>query len=628
MLALAIAAFLPTGLDLPQLPEIKRAPQITYVDRSGVVLGVRGGQAAPPVDLAKLPPYVPAAFVAIEDRRFYEHPGFDAIGIARALVTDLAEGRTAQGASTITQQLVRNLFLNQDRTVERKTTELLLAVQMEQRYSKRQILGLYLSRVYFGAGAYGIEAASRRFFDKPASRLTLREAAALAALMKSPINYSPIEQPDASDQRTRLVLDAMVETHAITKAQRARALARPLKVHEADPLLADQYFVDWADQQARRLIGQPRQDLVVQTTLDAGMQAGAAAATRSVVARGRENAELQTALVAMDGRGAVRAMVGGDDYASSPYNRAVLARRQAGSAWKPFVYLAAMETGLTPDSQAIDQPVSISGWSPRNHTDAYLGQITLEQALAQSVNTVAAEVADQVGRDKVASTARRLGITTPINTDPAMALGTSQVTPLEMAGAYGAFANGGVRTNGYGVLKISTAAGQVLWRKGPEAPAQVIANPALGEMDRMLRAVVASGTGTHAAIRGYDIAGKTGTTTDNKDGWFCGFTGGLTACAWMGRDDAQPVAGLAGGGPPAQVWRGFMLAALPHAGATAIPPGPPGPAPPLPQTILASTTPAPTPTPPPASEPPPASSSVDKALNALLSDDKDQAPPF
>jgi penicillin-binding protein 1A len=559
--------------ELPQLPAITRAPQITYLDRSGAVLGVRGGTAAPPVDLARLPPYVPAAFVAIEDRRFYEHSGFDAVGMARALMTDLALGRPAQGASTITQQLAKNLFLTSDQNLGRKTTELVLAVQLEQRYSKQQILSLYLSRVYFGGGAYGIEAASRRFFGKPAAKLSIREAAALAAVLKSPVEYSPVEQPDRSAERSRLVLDAMVQTHAITPAERSKALARPLKVYDTDPNLAAQYFVDWADQQTRKAIGAPKQDMVVVTTLDAPMQTRAAQAARSALAR--EGAGLQTALTAVDGSGAVRAMVGGADYGSSQFNRAVAARRQAGSAFKPFVYLTAMEAGRTPDDLETDEPVTIGGWSPRNHTDAFLGPITLQTALAQSVNTVAAKVADEVGRDKVADTARRLGITTPINTDPAMALGTSQVTPIDMASAYGAFATGGERVSPYAVERISTASGQVVWRHRADAPQQVIANPALAEMDRMLRAVVAEGTGTHAAIARYDIAGKTGTTTDSKDGWFCGFSGGFSACAWMGRDDGAPVAHLAGGGPPAEEWREFMIAALPRAGAGPIPAGPP-----------------------------------------------------
>jgi penicillin-binding protein 1A len=596
--------------ELPQLPAITRAPQITYLDRNGQVLGVRGGTAAPPVDMARLPPYVPAAFVAIEDKRFYEHSGFDAVGMARALMTDLALGRPAQGASTITQQLARNLFLSADQTVERKTTELLYAVQLEQRYSKQQILSLYLSRVYFGAGAYGIEAASRRFFDKPASRLTVREAAALAAVMKSPVEYSPVEQPERNAERTKLVLDAMVETRAITPAERAKALARPLRAHAEDPNLAAQYFVDWADRETRKAVGSPRQDLVVATTLDSPMEQRAAGAAEAVLSR--EGAGLQTALVALDSTGAVRAMVGGADYGSSPFNRALAAKRQAGSAFKPFVYLTAMEAGRTPDDMETDEPVTINGWSPRNHTDAFMGPITLQTALAQSVNTVAAKVADEVGRDKVASTAQRLGITTAINTDPAMALGTSQVTPIDMASAYGAFADGGYRVSPYAIDRIATAGGQVLWRRRADAPTQVISNPALAEMDRMLRAVVAEGTGTRAAIPRWDIAGKTGTTTDSKDGWFCGFTGGFSACAWMGRDDGAPVAHLAGGGPPAEEWRAFMLAALPRAGAGPIPEGPPPavPAPPAPPPAAA--TPAPEPEAPielapapPATEDPP-----------------------
>ena len=608
-----MAALLPA---MPQLPPITRAPQITYEDRSGEVLGVRGGAAAPPVNLARLPAYVPAAFVSIEDKRFYEHGAVDPMGMARALMTDLAQGRTAQGASTITQQLVRNLFLTNDRTVERKTQEILLSLQLEQRYSKKQILGLYLSRVYFGSGAYGIEAASRRFFGKPAERLTLREAAALAAVMKSPSGYSPVDQPEANEARSRLVLDAMVATGAITPAQRDGALARPLKVYRTDPAGSAQYFVDWVDQQARKTVGAPKQDLVVQTTLDAPMQADA---TRAALEATR--GDVEAALVSMDGRGAVRTMIGGETYVPNGFNRAVQARRQAGSSWKPFVYLTAMEAGLTPDSQAVDQPIVLAGWSPRNHTDGYLGPITLETALAESVNTVAAQVADQVGRDKVAATARRLGISTPINTDPAMALGTSQVTPLEMTAAYGAFGNGGMRVTPYAIQRISTASGVVVWRKGAERSAQVIGNPALGEMDRMLREVVAHGTGSHAQIKGWDIAGKTGTTSDNKDGWFCGFTGGFSACAWMGRDDAQPVAGLGGGGPPARLWRAFMTSALPRAGAGAIPAGPPAPslAPPLPKTILASTEPRPVPAAP--------ASGLDRQLDALLSSPRSPPPP-
>ncbi|HWA63071.1 MAG TPA: PBP1A family penicillin-binding protein [Caulobacteraceae bacterium] len=584
---IAVLAALPVlalGLDLPDLPPIRRDPQIIYVDRSGVVLGVRGGRYAPPVDLARLPKYVPAAFVAIEDRRFYEHQGFDPMGIARAIVTDISQGRASQGASTITQQLARNLFLTSDKTVERKATELLYAVQLERTYSKQQILGLYLSRVYFGSGAYGIEAAAHRYFNKPAARLTLREAAILAGIMRSPAAYDPADQFEASMARSKVVLDVMVETGAITPAQRAKALAQTPKVWRTAPDAPAQYFIDWLEAQRRQAAPAPKQDLVVETTLDATMETLAGRSLEQAALRvgGKDP---QGALVAMDGGGAVRAMVGGVDYQSSQFNRAVDAHRQAGSSWKPFVYLTALEAGHTPDDPVVDEPVTIGTWSPHNFEEGYLGPITLEKALAESINTVAARLADEVGRDKVAATAHRLGIVSQINTDPAMALGTSLVTPLEMAQAYSAFGNGGYRAGAYGIERIRTTGGVVVWRRPPAPPpASVIGNPPLGELDRMLRQVVATGTGTHAAIPGYDIAGKTGTTSDYKDAWFCGFTGGFTTVVWIGHDDGAPMRSVTGGSIPAQTWRSFMTGALKRVRVTAIPPGPPPPvpAPPVP----------------------------------------------
>ncbi len=538
------------------------------------MLGVRGGQVAPPVDLDRLPAYVPAAFVAIEDRRFYDHPGFDAIGIARALMADAAHGRAAQGASTITQQLARNLFLSSDQTLERKAQELVYAVQLERTFSKRQILSLYLSRVYFGSGAYGIEAASRRFFGVPASRLTLHQAATLAGILKSPSGYSPVDQPERSAERTRLVLDAMAETGAITAAQRAAALASPLHLRTVDPMLPAQYFVDWVDQQRRRLVAQPQEDLVVETTLDLPTEEAAEKATRSVLAKAQARGVQQAALVSVDGGGGVRAMIGGADYRASQFNRATQALRQAGSSWKPFVYLTALEAGRTPDTLAVDEPTTIGGWSPKDDEDTYLGQITLQTALAKSINTVAAKLADEVGRPTVARTAQRLGIVTPINTDPAMALGTSAVTPIEMAGAYDSFANGGRFAAPYGLESIRTTAGKIVWRRPINPPTQVIQNPPLQELDQMLRAVIAQGTGVHATIPGRDLAGKTGTTSDSKDAWFCGFTGDLTTVVWVGRDDARPMQGVMGGGPPTALWRAFMVSALLRTPATPIPAGP------------------------------------------------------
>jgi penicillin-binding protein 1A len=551
--------------DLPRLPPLTREAQITYVDRSGAVIGVRGGRFAPPVDLAHMPAYVPAAFVSIEDRRFYEHAGFDPVGMARAVIADLSSGKS-QGASTITQQLARNLYLSADQTIERKATELMYAVQLERAYSKKQILALYLSRVYFGEGAYGLEAASQRYFNKPASKLTVREAATLAGILKSPTHYDPADQPEKSAERTKLVLQAMVETGAISEGDRGKALAATPKVWKEAPTAPAQYFVDWLDGQARSAVGPLKQDLVVETTLDLPAEIAAGEAAKAVAARFAKQGVEQAAVVTLDGSGRVRAMVGGVDYQKGPYNRAVDAHRQAGSSWKPFVYLTAMEAGRTPDLMVVDEPVTINGWSPRNFEPEYLGPITLENALAHSINTVAARLADEVGRENVAATAHRLGILSTLNTDPAMALGSNVVTPLEMAQAYDAFGNGGYRVAAYGVERIRAS-----------APVQAILNPPLGEMQQMMRAVMRIGTGTHAAVRGYDLAGKTGTTSDFKDAWFCGYTGGLSTVVWVGRDNNSPMRGITGAMAPSEIWRSYMTSALKRLANGPIPPGPPPP---------------------------------------------------
>jgi penicillin-binding protein 1A len=566
-----------TSLELPALPPIKRDPQVTFLDRSGAVLGVRGGRYAPPVDIAKLPAYVPAAFVSIEDRRFYEHTGFDPVGIARALVADLREGQARQGASTITQQLAKNLFLSSDRTVERKATELLYAVQLERTYSKKQILGLYLSRVYFGSGAYGLEAASQRYFNKPAARLSIREAAMLAATLKSPTNYNPVTEPENSKARALLVLNAMAETGAINAKDLAKARAEAPKVAKAAPNAPAQYFVDWMDAFAKQRVGTPKQDIVVETTLDLRLEAAAAETTRTVIAAHAKQGASQAAVVTLDGSGGIRALVGGVDYAKGPFNRAIDAHRQAGSSWKPFVYLAALEAGWTPDMPVVDEPVTIGTWSPQNYTDGYLGNLTLEQALAQSINTVAARLADEVGRPTVAATANRIGINSVVNTDPAMALGTTLVTPLEMAQAYTSFANGGNRVATYGVERIRTAGGTVLYKRPPSTSTPVIANPPLSNLNLMLRSVITQGTGKRAALPGYDVAGKTGTTSDYKDAWFAGYTGGVTTVVWMGRDDNAPMGKITGGGAPAELWRGVMGVAVKRLPVTAIPLGVPAP---------------------------------------------------
>lgn len=561
--------------DTSSLYDVNRQPSITYLDRNGALIAVRGAQQAAAVDLDTLPDYVPAAFIAIEDRRFYRHPGFDPVGMSRAVVANMRAGRVVQGGSTLTQQLAKNLFLSPDQNLKRKVQELMLAVWLEMKFSKKEILELYLNRVYFGAGAYGIEAASQRYFDKSAKDLTVGEAALLAGLLKAPSRYSPVSESQRAAARATVVLDEMVDAGVITPEQRAQAVTRPVIVSRTLATQHAQYFIDWTDKQVRQLIGEQTEDLIVETTLDLTLQTSAERSVRRILDRDRSKGVQQAALVALDGEGRVRAMIGGASYADSQFNRAVDARRQAGSAWKPFVYLTALESGYTPDSRVVDEPIRIGGWSPRNYSGRFSGEMTLATAVAQSVNTVAAGIADQIGRDNVSRTARRLGIESRIGLEPAMALGAVEVSPLEMAQAYDAFANGGRRVQAHGISRIRTPQGRVIYQRTPrDAPLQAINNPFLYYLNQMLRGVVTSGTGRSAAISGRDIAGKTGTTSDYKDAWFVGYTGGFVTAVWVGKDDNTAMRGVTGGQAPAAIWRGFMEAALPRLNAPRIPDGP------------------------------------------------------
>ena len=565
--------------DLPDtstLYNVDRQPSITYLDRNGALIAVRGTQQAPPADLDALPDYVPAAFIAIEDRRFYHHPGFDPIGMSRAMVSNMRAGRVVQGGSTLTQQLAKNLFLSPDQNMKRKVQELMLAVWLEMKFSKDEILALYLNRVYFGAGAYGIEAASQRYFDKSAKQLTVGEAALLAGLLKAPSRYSPVSESERAANRATVVLNEMVDAGVITPEQRAQAVTEPVRVSRTLATQHAQYFIDWLDRQIRELVGEPTEDMIVETTLDLTLQTQAERAVRRILDRDKSKGVEQAALVALDGEGRVRAMIGGSSYADSQFNRATEARRQAGSAFKPFVYLTAVESGYTPETRVNDAPIRIGNWSPRNYSGTFNGEMTLANAVAQSTNTVAAGVADQVGRDNVARTARRLGITSRIGLEPAMALGAVEVSPLEMAQAYDAFANGGRRVQAYGISRIRTPEGRVIYQRASraEGPVQAISNPYLYYMNQMMRGVITSGSGRGAAISGRDLAGKTGTTSDYKDAWFVGYTGGFVTAVWVGKDDNTPMRGVTGGSSPAAIWRGFMEAALPRLNAPAIPNGP------------------------------------------------------
>jgi penicillin-binding protein 1A len=578
-LIFVVAFFAVFSVDLPdtsKLYDVKRQPSVSYLDRSGGLVAVRGSQYAPPVDLDKLPPYVPKAFVAIEDRWFYWHFGFNPWGMVRSQAYNLTHhgGGPLRGGSTITQQLARNLFLTTDQTYRRKAQELILAIWLEMKFSKKQILELYLNRVYFGAGAYGIEAASERYFGKPASQLDLKESALLAGMMKGPSRYSPVAASDRASRRATIVLDEMVRTHAITPQEEEAAInSGPIRVNSVLANQRAQYFTDWVDDQVRKLVGQPTEDLVVETTLDLPLQAAAEASVQKGVEAAANQGVKQAALLSLDGEGRIRAYVGGTNYLQSQFDRATSARRQAGSSFKPFVYLTAMEAGRTPDTPVVDEPITIGTWSPRNYTGQYLGAITLGIALKESINTVAARLANEVGTSNVANTAHRLGIVSPIQLDPSMALGAVEVSPLEMAQAYAPFSNGGFFAKAYGIERIRTASGRVLYdhNVSQAQPRTVIAQPALSYMIRMMRDVIQSGTGTRANVKGYDLAGKTGTTSDYRDAWFIGYTGGFVTAVWVGKDDNTAMKKVTGGGPPAGIWHDYMAQALPRLKTQAIP---------------------------------------------------------
>lgn len=580
--AVAFLGFM--AIDLPDtssLYKTERQPSITYLDRSGALIAVRGSQYAPPVDVDKLPEYVPMAFVVIEDKRFFHHPGFDPMGMGRAIVRNMfkKKGSNLAGGSTITQQLARNLFLSANQNMKRKIQELMLAVWLEHKYTKKEILGLYLNRVYFGGGAYGIEAAAQRYFNKEAKDLTVGEAAMLAGLMKAPNSYSPLSDKERAGKRATIVLNEMVADKVISAEQRTEALSKPINVSKTLATAHAQYFIDWLDNEVRSLVDPKNtEDLIIETTLDLPIQTDAERAVHTIMARDIKKGVEQAAVVSVDGEGRIRAMIGGVSYADSQFNRATNAYRQAGSSFKPFVYLAAMEAGYQPTTPVVDETITIDGWTPENYTKKYMGLIDLQTALAQSINTVAARLANDVGRDKVAAAAHRLGIESKINTDPAMALGTSEFSPVELAQAYVPFSNGGFKAKAHGIIRIRTASGKIVYQYRDSAQdggrVQVINNPPLSEMNQMMRGVIQHGSGSGVNMPGFDIAGKTGTTSDYRDAWFSGYTGGFVTVVWVGRDDNTPMKKVTGGSTPAAIWKTYMSSALKRIQVSPIPVGP------------------------------------------------------
>jgi penicillin-binding protein 1A len=504
----------------------------------------------------EIPDNMKNAMIAVEDKRFFSHFGVDFYRTTAAIIEGFTGRDRIGGTSTISQQLARNIFLNNNRNFDRKAREALLAMALEWKFSKEQILELYLNKVYFGGGAYGIDSASRKFFSHPATDLSIGEAAIIAGLVKAPSRYSPTADVQAAVDRAAVVLRLMREQEYIT-AEQASVDVSAVQLKQQGGQNSVRYFTDYVLPQLDILLPETTASIEVWTTLDVGMQRAASTSIQANTPAGA-----QGALVSLDRDGAILALVGGRDYVESNYNRATNAMRQPGSAWKLFVYLAALEVGYSPDHQVVDAPVTIDGWSPRNANGRNIGETTLRGAFALSINTVAAQLGNEVGFGTVAAMAKRFGITAPVTTVPSMVLGSSEVRLIEMTRAFGSVSAKGMAIEPYGITKVTTTnVGEVLYRREPPREVQLVPTYVIAGVTDLLQAAVQTGTGSAAQI-GRPVAGKTGTTSSNKDGWFVGFSSGITTGVWMGRDDAKPVPGLQGGRAPAQAFAAYMRYAV------------------------------------------------------------------
>lgn len=545
--------------DTSGLWNVAHAPSLSILADDGETLSHRGDMRGGMVLASDMPSYVTQAVIATEDQRFYWHFGVDPMGLARAAWQNYKAGYIVQGGSTITQQLAKNVFLTSERTFNRKIQEMLLAIWLEARYSKEQILTLYLNRVYFGGGAYGIEGASERFFKKSARDLTLPEAAMLAGLLKAPSHYSPTNSIERARQRAAIVLSNMEREKFITEEDEQYALTHPASLEGYSASGSINYFVDWVADVLPAYTGEPNTDLIVRTTIDPAMQKAAEEIVAAILLEQGDALNVtQAALVAMTPDGSVRAMVGGKSYAQSQFNRAVQALRQPGSAFKPFVFLTAMEQGLTPETIRVDRPVTYGTWSPSNYTDRFKGQMTLAQALSESINTVAVQVAQEVGIRNVVRTAQRLGIQQTLPANLSLALGTCDVNLLELTAAYATFANGGFGVLPHGIEEVHTRDGDEVYRRQGSGLGRVMSEPAMGEMNYMLKRVMTDGTGRKAALSTRQTAGKSGTSQDFRDAWFIGYSADLVVGVWVGNDNRAPMKKVTGGGLPAQIWHDFM----------------------------------------------------------------------
>ena len=548
-----------------QLTVPKRPPNIAILAADGSLLANRGETGGRTITIGEVPPYLPKAFVAIEDRRFYDHFGIDPIGLGRALVNNLRRAGGVQGGSTLTQQLAKNLFLTQERTAARKIQEAILALWLERTYSKDQILELYLNRVYFGSGAYGVEAAAQRYFNKSARSVTIAEAAMLAGLVQAPSRLAPNRNPEAAEKRAQLVIAAMADQGLISQNAAKTALVAPAEAAERIGAGSVNYAADYVMDVLDDFIGAVEGDVTVLTTIDTKLQASAETIlVEALAAQGARQGVSQGAVVSMASDGGIRALIGGRDYTKSQFNRATAAKRQPGSAFKPFVYLAALEKGLTPDTIRDDSPVSFKGWEPENYSRSYRGPVTLQTALAHSLNTIAARLINEVTPREVIRAAQRLGINSALQPNLSLALGTSEVTPVELTAAYATFANGGQSVLPYVIREVKSSAGKVIYARAATSFGPVIQPQTLSMMNAMLHQVMVSGTGTKANIPGWEVGGKSGTPQDFRDAWFVGYTARLVTSVWLGNDDNSAMKRVAGSGLPAEIWGKYMKAA--HAG--------------------------------------------------------------
>jgi penicillin-binding protein 1A len=571
----AIGLLVWIGAHLPPIQSLeipKRPPSVLILGLNGATLATRGDMGGAEVPLRDLPDYAPKAFVAIEDRRFYSHHGIDPWGILRAGVRDVLHRGATQGGSTLTQQLAKNLFLTQERTVTRKLQEAVLALWLEHKFSKAQILELYLNRVYFGSGAYGIEAAAQRYFGKSARKLTLPEAAMLAGLVQAPSRLAPSRNPDGAERRAGMVIAAMADLKMIGDEAAKRALITPARAIKPSGGGSVNYVADWVMDAVDDLIGHVDQDIVVETSIDPALQTAAEQSLDDVLALKGDKLDVREgALVAMTPDGVVRALVGGRNYAESQFNRAIAARRQPGSAFKPFVYLTALEHGLTPDTVREDKPISVQGWRPENFEHEYLGPVTLTQALANSLNTVSVRLTMEVGPAAVVRTAYRLGIESKLEPNASIALGTSEVSVIELVSAYATFANGGLAVAPHVVERIRGTDGKTLYTRATQALGRIVDARTIGMMNTMMRETLVSGTARRADLPGWLAAGKTGTSQDFRDAWFIGYTSRLVTGVWLGNDDNSPTKKAVGGGLPVEIWSRFMRTAHQGLAPSAIP---------------------------------------------------------